>query len=467
LDLGHYERFIDINVTRDNDITTGIIYSSVLAKERRGDYLGGTVQVIPHVTNEIKECVTRLGQNGFDVVIVEVGGTVGDIESLPFLEALRQLRTEAGRENVMYIHVTLVPYIPSAREFKTKPTQHSVKELRSIGLQPDVIVARSDRPLPADIKSKIALFCDVEPDAVIFNPDAQSIYEVPLILEQEGFDEIVVKRLELSCPVSDPDMSAWRQMVSKLKSIKRSVRVALVGKYVALPDAYLSAVEALRHAGIENEVQVDVDWVDSEALVGYEQAEKALSGAHGVLVPGGFGPRGVEGMILAARYAREHKVPYLGLCLGMQCAVIEFARNVCGLNGANSTEFDAATPHPVIDFMPEQRDIQRIGGTMRLGVYPCRLEPGSRAAHAYDETLVHERHRHRHELSNAYVGILADHGLRFSGISPERSLVEILELSDHPWFVGTQFHPEFKSRPGRPHPLFKEFIARSIEYSES
>ncbi len=467
LDLGHYERFIDINVTRDNDITTGIIYSSVLEKERRGDYLGGTVQVIPHITNEIKDRVTRLGRNGCDVVIVEVGGTVGDIESLPFLEALRQLKTEAGRENVMYIHVTLVPYIPSAREFKTKPTQHSVKELRSIGLQPDVIVARSDRPLPADIKGKIALFCDVEPEAVIFNPDAQSIYEVPLILEKEGLDEIVVKRLELACPVSDPDMSAWRQMVAKLKSIRRSVTVALVGKYVALPDAYLSAVEALRHAGIENDVQVDVDWIDSEALVAYEDAEKALSGAHGVLIPGGFGPRGVEGMILAARYARERKKPFFGLCLGMQCAAIEFARDVCGLAGANSTEFDAAAVHPVVDFMPDQREIQQIGGTMRLGVYPFHLEPESKAARAYGRTMVHERHRHRHKLNNEYIGILAENGLRFSGISPERDLVEIFELADHPWFVGTQFHPEFKSRPGRPHPLFKEFIARSIEYSES
>jgi len=466
LDLGHYERFIDINVTRDNDITTGIIYSSVLAKERRGDYLGGTVQVIPHVTNEIKDRVTRLGQNGSDVVIVEVGGTVGDIESLPFLEALRQLRTEAGRENVMYIHVTLVPYIPSAREFKTKPTQHSVKELRSIGLQPDVIVARSDRPLPADIKGKIALFCDVEPEAVIFNPDAQSIYEVPLILEKEGLDEIVVKRLELACPAAEPDMSAWRSMVTKLKSIERSVRVALVGKYVALPDAYLSAVEALRHAGIENGVQVEVDWIDSETLTSYDRAEQALSGANGVLIPGGFGPRGVEGKILAAQYAREHKTPFLGLCLGMQCAAIEFARNVCGLRGANSTEFDAAAAHPVVDFMAEQRGIERIGGTMRLGVYPCALEPGSKAADAYGETLVHERHRHRHELNNAYAGILAEHGLKFSGMSPQRSLIEILELSDHPWFVGTQFHPEFKSRPGRPHPLFREFVAKSLEYSE-
>ena len=360
LDLGHYERFIDINVTRDNDITTGIIYSSVLAKERRGDYLGGTVQVIPHITNEIKDRVTRLGRNGSDVVIVEVGGTVGDIESLPFLEALRQLRTEAGRENVMYIHVTLVPYIPSAREFKTKPTQHSVKELRSIGLQPDVIVARSDRPLPADIKSKIALFCDVEPEAVIFNPDAQSIYEVPLILEQEGLDEIVVKRLELTCPVREPDMSAWRQWCPGSRTSNARSGGAC-RQYVALPDAYLSAVEALRHAGIENGVQVEIDWVDSEALTSYDQAEQALSRAHGVLVPGGFGPRGVEGKILATRYAREHKVPFLGLCLGMQCAVIEFARNVCGLAGANSTEFDAATLHPVVDFMPEQRGIERIG----------------------------------------------------------------------------------------------------------
>ncbi|MEA4883547.1 MAG: CTP synthase [Clostridia bacterium] len=467
LDLGHYERFMDINVTRDNNVTTGTIYSAVLAKERHGDYLGGTVQVIPHITNEIKERVIKIGQHDADVVIVEVGGTVGDIEGLPFLEAARQLRTEAGRDNVMYVHVTLVPYLPSSGEFKTKPTQHSVKELRSIGLQPDVIVARSDRPLPPDIKSKIALFCDVAPEAVVFNPDANSIYEVPLILEQEGLDRIVINRLGLSCPVDGPDMQDWRAMVAKLKGSRRTVRIAIVGKYVALPDAYLSVAEALRHAGIENGAQIAVQWVDSETLCDAQSTASALSSADGVLIPGGFGPRGVNGKIFAAEYARVNRVPFLGLCLGMQCAVIEFARNVCGLGGANSTEFDEDTPHPVIHLMPDQRDLKRKGGTMRLGLYPCAVTPDSVAFAAYGELLIHERHRHRYEINNDYVKIMTDHGLRFSGANPGRNLVEMCELPSHPWFVGTQFHPEFKSRPGRPHPLFREFVAKSLEFAKS
>ncbi|MCR4426404.1 MAG: CTP synthase [Firmicutes bacterium] len=465
LDLGHYERFMDINVTRDNNVTTGTIYSSVLSKERRGDYLGGTVQVIPHITNEIKERVTRLGQGGTDVVIVEVGGTVGDIEGLPFLEAARQFRREAGRENVMYIHVTLVPFVRSVGEFKTKPTQHSVKELRSIGIQPDVIVARSERPLPPELKAKIALFCDVNPEAVIFNPDADSIYEVPLILEHEGLDDIVVKRLGLNC--GEADMSEWRAMVSRLKKPRCGVKVGLVGKYVSLPDAYLSVVEALRHAGIENEAEVKVVWVDSEAIESEPDLESVLGRVDGILVPGGFGYRGVEGKIIAAGYARRNRVPFLGLCLGMQCAVIEFARHACGLTGANSTEFDESTPYPVIDLLPEQRLVDKKGGTMRLGLYPCALEPGSRAGRAYGDSLVRERHRHRYEMNNDYLSIMTSHGMRFSGIFPEKGLVEVCELVDHPWFVGTQFHPEFKSRPQRSHPLFRDFVAQCIEYSKS
>ncbi len=466
LDLGHYERFMDINVTRDNNVTTGSIYSAVLAKERRGDYLGGTVQVIPHITNEIKERVTRLGRDGADVVVVEIGGTVGDIESLPFLEAARQLRTEAGRENVMYIHVTLVPYIACAGEFKTKPTQHSVKELRSIGLQPDVIVARSDRTLPPEIKNKIALFCDVEPDAVIFNPDAESIYDVPLILEQEGLDRIVIRRLELPCSENGADMRSWRKFVEKSKNLSHSITVALVGKYVSLPDAYLSVVEALRHAGIDCGVQVDLKWVDSEGIASARAAEEVLRGVDGIIAPGGFGPRGVDGKILAAGYARQHDVPFFGICMGMQCAVIEFARNACGLSGANSTEFDPDTPHAVARLMANQREIEHIGGTMRLGVYPCMLDPGSRISEAYGQTVAYERHRHRYELNTEYARILSEHGMMMSGMSPEGDLIEALELVDHPWFVGTQYHPEFKSRPGRPHPLFREFVARSMEYSK-
>ncbi|HHY62328.1 MAG: CTP synthase [Bacillota bacterium] len=467
LDLGHYERFMDINVTRDNNVTTGSIYSAVLAKERRGDYLGGTVQVIPHITNEIKERVTRLGRDGAEVVIVEIGGTVGDIESLPFLEAARQLRTEAGRENVMYIHVTLVPYIACAGEFKTKPTQHSVKELRSIGIQPDVIVARSDRILPPEIKNKIALFCDVEPEAVIFNPDADSIYDVPLILEQEGLDRIVIRRLELPCSENRADMCSWREFVKKSKNLSDSVSIALVGKYVSLPDAYLSVVEALRHAGIDCGVQVDLNWVDSESISSELVAEEALRGADGIIAPGGFGPRGVGGKILAAGYARKHGVPFFGICMGMQCAVIEFARNVCGLSGANSTEFDPDTPHPVARLMADQREIEHIGGTMRLGVYPCVLDPASKLAKAYGENVVEERHRQRYELNWEYAQVLSEYGMRISGTSPEGDMIEAFELMDHPWFVGTQYHPEFKSRPGKPHPLFREFIVKSMEYSKS
>ncbi|OPZ64540.1 MAG: CTP synthase [Firmicutes bacterium ADurb.Bin506] len=466
LDLGHYERFIDTNATRHNDITTGVIYSTILSRERRGDFNGGTVQVIPHITNEIKDRIYKLGSNGSDVVIVEIGGTVGDIESLPFLEAARQLRTDVGRENVMYVHVTLVPYLKSAGEFKTKPTQHSVKELRSIGLQPDVIVARSDRPLPLDIKTKIALFCDVSPEAVVFNQDVKSIYEVPLVMQEQGIDDIAVKRLEITGAAPRADMTAWRSMVERLYAAKQRVRIGLVGKYVALPDAYLSVVEALHHSGIENGVIVDIDWIDSETIVDEQSADSKLAGVHGVLVPGGFGPRGAEGKMLAAGYARRARVPFLGICMGMQCAVIEFARNVCGLAGANSTEFDPSTPHPVADYMADQRGIECLGGTMRLGSYDCVLEPDSTAAAAYGRTHISERHRHRHELNSEYAQILAGHGMRLTGINPQRNTIEVCELSGHPWFVGTQFHPEFTSRPGRPNPLFRDFIATSMKYAQ-
>ncbi|MGB4338857.1 MAG: CTP synthase [Bacillota bacterium] len=467
LDLGHYERFIDINVTRHNDITTGAIYSAVLARERRGEFNGGTVQVIPHITNEIKDRIYRLGSNGSDVVIVEIGGTVGDIEGLPYLEAARQLRTDVGRENVMYVHVTLVPYLRSAGEFKTKPTQHSVKELRSIGLQPDVIVARSDRKLPLDIKKKIALFCDVSPEAVIFNPDVKSIYEVPLLMQEQGFDQLAVGRLQLTHAAPEADMTAWRQMLERLYSATKRVKIAIVGKYVALPDAYLSVTEALHHAAIENDVIADVSWVDSEAILDEATAEAKLAGFHGVLVPGGFGPRGSEGKMLAAGYARRARVPFLGISMGMQCAVIEFARNVCGLAGANSTEFDPDTPHPVADYMADQRDIQCLGGTMRLGTFECVLDPDSKVGKAYGTDVIHERHRHRHELNNEYVEILEGHGMKFTGVNPDRDLIEVCEIPDHPWFVGAQFHPEFKSRPGRPNPLFRDFIASSVKYAET
>ncbi|HHV63254.1 MAG TPA: CTP synthase [Firmicutes bacterium] len=464
LDLGHYERFMDVNLSKANNVTTGMIYWSVISKERRGDFLGGTVQVIPHITNEIKARILRVGkESNADVVIVEVGGTVGDIESLPFLEAIRQLRTDLGREEVMYLHVTLVPYIVAAGELKTKPTQHSVKELRSIGIQPDVIVCRSDRPLSKEVKSKIALFCDIDEEAVIPNIDAQTIYEVPLIFEEERLDDIVLKRLGLTC--GDRDLNEWREIVSKIRNPKRQVEIAIVGKYVALPDAYLSVTEALRHAGLAYEAEVKIRWVNAE-LLEYRDPEVELSGVDGIVVPGGFGNRGIEGKIRAARFAREQKVPYFGLCLGMQCAVIEFARNACGLEGANSSEFDPDTPHPVIDLLPEQKDVEDLGGTMRLGTYPCRLTSDSIAARSYEREVVYERHRHRYEFNNEYRAKLTDAGMRIAGISPDKRLVEIIELSGHPWFLGTQFHPEFKSRPNRPHPLFKSFIGAALEYRD-
>jgi CTP synthase len=465
LDLGHYERFIDVDLGRGNNITTGMIYWSIINRERKGGFLGGTVQVIPHVTNEIKSRITQTGEeSGADVVLVEIGGTVGDIESLPFLEAIRQLRTDLGRESVMYVHVTLVPYLRVAGELKTKPTQHSVKELRSIGIQPDVIVARSEGPLSDEIKAKIALFCDIDEQAVIPNLDAETMYEVPLAFESEGFDDIVIERLGLQSLAGERDLSEWRDMVSGLLNPKRVVRVAIVGKYVALPDAYLSAVEALRHAGIALETQVDISWVNSE-LLETDDPQDVLGGVQGIVVPGGFGCRGVEGKIIAARYARENKVPFFGLCLGLQCAVIEYARSILGLRNAHTTECDPDTPHPVVRCLPGQEGVLELGGTMRLGSLPCRVAHGSIAGAAYQTDVIHERHRHRFEINTAYKDMLEAKGLVVSGMSLDGRHIEIMELKDHPWFLGTQFHPEFKSRPNRPHPLFSEFVQAILKYA--
>ncbi|SHJ56403.1 CTP synthase [Desulfofundulus thermosubterraneus] len=465
LDLGHYERFIDSNLSRSSNITTGGIYWSVITKERRGDYLGATVQVIPHITNEIKERILRVAaESNPDVVITEIGGTVGDIESLPFLEAIRQLRTDLGREHVMYIHVTLVPYLRVANELKTKPTQHSVKELRSIGIQPDVIVCRTERPLSREMEEKIALFCDIDPRAVIQAVDATSIYEVPLMLEKEGLGEITVQRLGLEC--HPPELTEWEDMVNRMKNLREKVVIGLVGKYVSLPDAYFSVAEALRHAGLYHGAAVDIRWINSEELE-CKPAEDYLRDVDGVLVPGGFGDRGIEGKIRAIKFAREKRVPFLGICLGMQLAVVEYARHVLNWPGANSSEFDPRTPYPVIDLLPEQKELDRLGGTMRLGRYPCRLVPGTLAHRAYGEEIIYERHRHRYELNNTYRDELSRGGLVFSGTRPDGYLVEIVELPGHPWFLGTQFHPEFKSRPNRPHPLFRDFIGASLTYRGS
>ncbi len=459
LDLGHYERFIDINLTKLNNVTTGKIYWTILTKERRGDFLGGTVQVIPHVTNEIKDRISRVAsETEADVVIVEIGGTVGDIESLPFLEAIRQFRIDVGRDSVMYIHVTLVPFIKAAGELKTKPTQHSVKELRSIGIQPDLIVCRSEKPISKELREKIALFCDTKPEAVISNADCVHIYEVPLHFAKEGVDKQVLERLGL--PERTLDLSEWEEMVQEMQSSESEVEIALVGKYIELHDAYLSVVEALKHAGIANRVNIKIRWIHSDSLDGMsdEEVDRALSGVHGVIVPGGFGYRGIEGKINAIKWAREQQVPFFGICLGMQCAVVEFARNVAGMQGAHSAEFDAETPFPVIDLMPEQKEVEKMGGTMRLGLHPAVLLSDSKAFAAYNEEIIYERHRHRYEFNNAYRSELTARGLLLSGTSPDHRLVEIIEYPDHPWFIGCQFHPEFKSRPNRPNPLFRDFI---------
>jgi CTP synthase len=432
------------------------VYSAVIARERHGDFLGGTIQVIPHITNEIKDRIVRTArQSGAEVVIVEVGGTVGDIECLPFLEAVRQMHLDLGRENTFYIHLTLLPYIAATKELKTKPTQHSVKELRSIGIQPDAIVCRSDEPVPSDINDKIALFCDVDRRAVVPLQTARSIYQVPLILEDAGFGDYVVERLRLDA--QEPDLAEWRRLDERVRNPQGSVRLGLVGKYVELRDAYISVREALCHAGWDRQLDVDIEWIDSQRLE-VEGSEGILEGLDGIVVPGGFGHRGIEGMVRAAAYAREHAVPYLGLCLGMQIMVIEFARDVLELDDANSTEFNVFTPHPVIDLLPEQRDLPDKGGTMRLGLYPCQLQPGTHAMEAYGEPILFERHRHRFEFNNEYRLPFEQAGMRFSGLSPDGRLVEIAEVTGHPWMVGSQFHPEFRSRPYRPHPLFRGFI---------
>ncbi len=462
LDLGHYERIVDINLTKYSSITAGKIYWSVLNKERRGDYLGGTVQVIPHVTGEIKNMVKRVSTiQDVDVVITEIGGTVGDIESLPFLESIRQLKYEVGRENVMYIHVTLLPYLSKAGELKTKPTQHSVKELLSLGIQPDLLVCRTERELTSDLRAKIALFCNVDKENVIQNEDADSLYDVPLMLEKEGLAKLVCKHFNINC--KEPDLTEWSDMVNRSKKPEHFVKIALVGKYCELKDAYLSVAEALRHAGIDNSAEVDIKWVHSENVT-EENYNEMLKDCDGILVPGGFGDRGIEGKILAARYARVNKKPFLGICLGMQMAVSEFARGVLGYSDADSTEFNENTKYPMIDLMNDQKDVENKGGTMRLGCYPCKLKEGSKASDAYNgEELISERHRHRYEFNNEFRQVCEENGLIISGVSPDNKLVEIVELKDHPWFIGAQFHPEFKSRPTRSHPLFKHLIKASIE----
>ena len=454
LDLGHYERYTSTRMGKKNNCTTGKIYHSVITKERRGDYLGGTVQVIPHITDEIKRVIYAAAQ-GFDLAIVEVGGTVGDIESLPFLEAIRQVRTDRGKENDLYVHVTLVPHIRTAGELKTKPTQHSVKELRSIGIQPDILLCRTDRSLPKDIKAKIALFCNVTEDAVITARDVELIYEVPLVFHQEGLDDKVMELLNIWA--GEPRLDAWAQVVDRWKNPVGEVTIAIVGKYVNLKESYKSLNEALTHGGIAHKLRVLHRYVDSEE-VERQGAEALLKGADGVLVPGGFGSRGVEGKIAAVRYARENRVPYLGICLGMQVAVLEFARHVCGLPAATSRELDSESECPVIDLMPEQRSVQDKGATMRLGAYPCSLAEKSLARRAYGVSEVSERHRHRYEFNNEYRDLVTAKGMRITGLSPDGRLVEIVEIPDHPWFLGCQFHPEFQSRPLEPHPLFRDFI---------
>ncbi len=466
LDLGHYERFIDRNVTRASNLTTGQIYNAVIAKERRGDYLGATVQVIPHVTNEIKERIHRVGrEQQAEVVVVEVGGTVGDIESLPYLEAIRQFRNDVGRQNVLYVHLSLLPRVATG-ELKTKPTQHSVRELRAIGIQPDVLIARADEPVDDELREKIALFCDVKLENVISEPNAWSIYAVPLMLEEAGLGRIVTQELGLSERAAEPDLVEWRALTERIRNARIPLNIGLVGKYIELTDAYLSVAESVKHAAWAAGCDVKLSWIDSERLERDRDVEP-LVGLDGLVVPGGFGYRGIEGKLQAARFGRERRVPTLGLCMGMQCMVIELARTALGTDDANSTEFDAFTPHPVIDLLPEQRDIADKGGTMRLGSYPCVLEPGSLAARAYAQPIVLERHRHRYEFNNAYRELLAQHGMRFSGLSPDGRLVEIVELEGHPFFLGTQYHPEFKSRPNRPHPLFASFIEASVAHARA
>lgn len=466
LDLGHYERFIDESLTQAANVTSGRVYFTVISKERKGEYLGATIQVIPHITNEIKRRILEVAHHepAPDVVITEIGGTVGDIESQPFLEAIRQLRAELGRENTLYLHVTLVPYIAAAGELKTKPTQHSVKELAGLGIQPDVIVCRTEHDIPREVREKIAMFCNVEAGSVFENQNARSIYEVPLLLHAEGLDAQVCRLLHIDAP--EADLTQWRAMVERQLTPLRTVRIALVGKYVELPDAYLSVVEALTHGGIAHHAKVEIDWVPAEALT-TENVSERLREAQGVLVPGGFGSRGLEGKIAAIRYAREQRKPFLGICLGMQMAVVEFARNVLGMTGANTSEVEPDTPYPVIDLMPDQQNVDEKGGTMRLGRYRCRIESNTLSKTAYGEAEIMERHRHRYEFNDAFRARFEEGGMRVAGVNPERGLVEIVEITGHPWFVGVQYHPEFKSRPNRPHPLFRDFVGAALKLKPS
>jgi CTP synthase len=460
LDLGHYERFIDENTSRSSNSTAGSVYNTVIRRERKGEYLGSTVQVIPHITDEIKNRILRISSSSdVDIVLVEIGGTVGDIESLPFLEAIRQLRTQLGRDNVLYLHVTLVPLIEAAGELKTKPTQHSVNELRRIGISPDVVVARSSSPLPRELRAKIALFADLDERAVIAAEDAAHLYTVPLSLRDQKLDELVLEHFGLE--ITPSKLESWEALCSRIEELEGSVRIAIVGKYVQLQDAYLSVVEALKHSAISHGTHLEIEWIDAETLDPDEAAD-ALRGVDGILIPGGFGPRAIEGKVAAVRHARETGTPFLGICLGMQCAVVEFARNVCGMAGANSTEFDPDTLYPVVALLPEQQDVEDMGGTMRLGGEPVELRADTRAYEAYGETLVYERHRHRYEVNNHLRPRLEDAGLHVSGVFAAKDLVEVIELDDHPWFVASQFHPEFKSRPTRPHPLFRDFVGAAI-----
>jgi len=460
LDLGHYERFIDRSLSQQNNVTTGRIYQSVINKERRGEYLGSTVQVIPHITDEIKNAIRRTAP-GHDVVITEIGGTVGDIESLPFLEAIRQFRQEVGRDNALFMHLTLVPYIAAAGELKTKPTQHSVRELMQIGIQPDILVCRSEQPISADIKRKIALFCNVDFECVVESPDVRSIYEIPLRFHEQGLDRVVCERLRLNTP--EPDLKAWKSIVQRVLDPAQRVRIAVVGKYTDLHDAYKSVQEALIHGAIAHDAGVDIHWLSSDQFTDQDATGRVLGGFDGLLIPGGFGIRGVDGMIEAIRWAREHDLPFFGICLGLQIAIIEFARNVCRLPDSNSTEFAPECESPVISLMPSQREVSDMGGSMRLGAYTAKLRPGSKVAQAYGAPELSERHRHRWEVSNAFRDVLAEYGLRLSGQSPDGGLVETIELPDHPWFIGCQFHPELKSRPTRPHPLFAAFIGAALK----
>jgi len=465
LDLGHYERFIDTNHSRENNVTAGSVYQSVINKERKGDYLSGTVQVIPHITDEIKERIKVIAEKGFQVVITEIGGTVGDIEGLPFIEAIRQFKKDVGKENVIYVHVTLIPSLSTTSELKTKPTQHSVKELRSYGIQPDILVCRTDSHLPASVKEKLSLFCDIDKEAVIEGHDVESIYDVPLSLEDAGLARQVISRLGIEC--ADPKWNGWLDVAHNLKNAPKTLKIAIVGKYVALNDAYISVSESLKHAGAQLGYKIDTKWVHADGEIEKHGAASCLSDVDGILIPGGFGDRGIEGKIEAIRFTRENNVPFLGLCLGMQCAIIEFARNVCNLEGANSTEFNTASAHPVIDLMEHQKDITDRGGTMRLGKWPCKIDPDSKIATLYNAVEISERHRHRYEVNNSYRSRLSESGLRFPGTSPDEQLVEIIELPDHPWFVACQFHPEFKSRPGKPHPLFLGFIQAAVKRFET